>query len=865
MSGDPAPKGDRWFGWLLRLFPREFRGDFGEQMVDDFRDQREEARRHGGRLASPGLWMRTMAGVLRQAPREHGDMLRRDIQYAIRLLRRSPGFTAVAVLTLAFGIGTNTAIFSLADGMLFRPLPFRDPDRLVLIHALDVKTSQVYSRVLRVDFEQLRTHHTGIGDIAAISNRTSWTWTGSDGLESIPVSAGTPNLLEMLGVGAYIGRALRPGDEHVRPTPAMITYTAWRRRFGEDPAIVGRTLAFDQGTVQIVGVLPQRFIYPMQGSLASGELLMVEPLPPEDASNPRAGLFTPIARLKPGVSIENAQSEAELLIRRAAQQFPETTPDRAVRVANLQFALFELSRPILFLLVGGAAGVLLIACANMGTLLIARAAVREHEIGIRVAIGAGRGRIVRQLFVESLVLGACGGVVALLVGGLTFRLLSAHVPAHYRLLPAGLEARAIGFTAIASLVSSVLFAVLPAVSLSRRDVTASIRDRRHLRRTGGLMKAGAPLLAAEVALGFILFAGTALTVNSLIRMRTVDLGFEPARVLPLGLGSGPRYPTATARYDFYDALLQSVRQLPGVEAAGGIDILPWSGARPMRGLFKSNRPDIGVWTITPRYFATAGIPILQGQDFSDADVRQNAAVAIVSDSAARLLWPGEPAVGKMLPGDTPPQRWVVGVVKDVRSGYGGVIDAAVYWPVSRETFRAMTVLARPSGDPRAVAAGMRTAAQRLDPTLQVGRPAPVALMLDRTISTARFETLLFTLFGVLGLIVATIGVYGLMAFWVGARTQEMGVRMALGADAARLKSLVLRQASLPLVAGIGSGLIGAFILSRNLQSVLYGITPRDPFTYAAVVAILVGAGLAAAYVPARRAARVDPVVTLRAE
>ena len=863
MAGDR--RADRVFGWLLRLFPREFRGDFGEQMTEDFRDQRAEAHASGRRLVRSGLWARTVAGILRQAPLQHLDVIRRDVLYALRLLRRAPGFTAVAVLTLAFGIGTNLAIFSLADGMLFRPLPYRDPDQLVLVQGFTTKSRQAYNRVARVDIEQLAAHHSGISAVAASVDAENLTWMGAEGIESIRVTAWTPNLLEMLGVGAHIGRALRPGDESIQPTPMMLTYGAWRRRFGEAPDVVGRTMVFGPRTIQIVGVLPPRFVFPAQGTMGSGEMLAVKPLPASEANDPRAGLLTPVARLRPRVSIQQAQSEADVLIRRAAQQFPETTQDRAVRIAGLQFALFELVRPLLWLLVGAASGVLLIACANLATLLTARAAVREREIGIRVAIGAGRGRIIRQLFVEALVLGTCAGAVALLCGWTAFQTLRQYVPTHYRLLPEQLEPRTIAFTAIVSIAASVLFAVLPALSLSRRDVTASIRDRRHLRRTGGIMKAGAPLVAVEVALGFILFAGTGLTVNSLIRMRTVDLGFEPTRVLPLAVALNTRYPTAAARYEFFDELLQSLRRLPTAEAAAGIDLLPWAGGRPMRGLWKSNKPLIGVWTVTPAYFRTARVPILQGQDFTDDDVRQDAAVAIVSEAAARLLWPGEPAVGKLIEADADRPRRVIAVVKDVRIGYGGTPESAVYWPMTRERFRTMTPLARTSGDAAAFSVAMRTAALQLDSKVLVGRPQPVSEMLDRTIATARFETLLFTMFGLLGLVVAVIGVYGLMAFWVGSRTQEMGVRMALGADAARLKSLVLRQASLPLIGGTLVGVVGACVLTRRLETMLYAIKPHDPLTLAAVMVILLLTGFAAAYVPARRAARVDPIVVLRAE
>ena len=812
-------------------------------------------------------------GARRAADARAGDIVRRmdfdtlfrDVRHALRLLRRSPTFAAVAILTLAFGIGVNTAIFSLADGMLFRDLPFRDPSRLVLIRGHDTKTGRAYSRVDRVDYEQIRAAHGGLADVALVENGTPLTWTGSDGAESIGVSIATPNLLEMLGVGAHVGRPLRPGDERLTPAPAMLTHAAWQRRFGGDAAVVGRTLTFDQRAIQIVGVLPPRFIYPLQGSLASGELLTAAAPDPADAANPRAGVWMPVARLKPGVSLPQAQAELDLLVRRAAQQFPETSPDRALSVTGLQYAMFELSRPLLWLLVGGAAGVLLIACANMAALLLARGAVRDREIAIRLAVGAGRGRIAAQLMVEAFVLGGLGGLAALLVGATAFELLSAQLPGVYRLVPERLDARAVLFTLFASIAATLAFGLLPALRHACGDLPSAVRGRRDVRPAGGLMKAGAPLVAAEVALALILFAGTALTANSLVRMRTVDLGFDPGGVVALSVGlPASRYPTPAARYEFVQQWLDSVRRMPGITAAGLIDYPQLGNAAPPRGLRQAGGVRVGLWTVTPGYFDALGLRVLQGRGLAEGDLDGRVRVAVVNRAAAAALWPGESALGQQITPDGEAPLTVVGVVGDVRPGYGRAAEAAAYKPLLRERFGMMSIIAR-TPDPAAARAGIRTAAQRLDPQLVVGRGASVDAMLDQTIASSRFETMLFALFGVLGLLVAAVGVYGLMASWVGARTREMGVRLALGADPPRLKRFVVRQACVPLAAGVVGGLAGAFALGRHLRSLLYEVTPQDPATLAAVVVAVTLLGLGAAYLPARRAARVDPVVTLRAE
>jgi predicted permease len=417
-----------------------------------------------------------------------------------------------------------------------------------------------------------------------------------------------------------------------------------------------------------------------------------------------------------------------------------------------------------------------------------------------------------------------------------------------------------------SVAAGLLFGLLPAARLSNPDLNAAIRENRRTQRPiGGLMRAGAPLVAAEVALAMILLTGTGLMVNSLVRMRSVDLGFEPARAVAVNV-SLPRsqYSTALARNEYFERFLDNVRQLPGVQFAGAIEYLQVGNAAPPAGLRAAGPPGTGIWRVTPGYFEAMGMPLLHGRDFGAEDVRSNSAVAILSESVARHVWPGGPAVGRQLRLDDKSEVTIVGVVKDVRSGYGRPIRPSVYRPITRQQ-AGQTIAARTSGDPAVLAIAMRTEAQRLEPRAVVAPPGSVATMLDRGIAGFRFETSLFILFGVLGLIVAAIGVYGLMAFWVGARTREMGVRIALGANTRQMKSLVARQSATPLVAGLVCGMIGAFVLARRLESLLYGITPHDVPTLAGVAAVLLAVGMAAAYLPARRAARVDPMIVLRSE
>lgn len=791
--------------------------------------------------------------------------IRQDVRYALRLMARKPAFTIVAILTLTLGIGINTAIFSLADGMLFRPLPFADPDRLVLVMGYSRERAQAYNRVLRIDYEHLRQQHTGFEAMAVVESGPVLRMMGADGPERIDTAVGTPNLLSLLGIRPEAGRILLPGDEDANPRRGMLTFSAWTRRFGADPAIAGRVVTFDDQPIEIVGVLPKSFIYPLQ--VASGEVLLTAEPDPAEASDPKAGVWTPVARLKPGVTVRQAQAETDLLLGQIADRAADPRErTRALRVAGLQYSLYQLSRPLLWLLVGAAGAVLLIACVNLSSLLIARGTDREREIGIRAAIGASRGRIARQLLVESLALAALAGTAALAVAWLSFGTLVTFVPSRFQLLPDGLNLRAAGFTVAASILAGLLFGVLPALRLSQVDVNASIRETRRLARRGGFLRTGGPLVAVEVALCLVLVAGTALMTHSLARMLYVDLGFRNTDAVMLALPAPiATYPTPQARFEFHSRVLDDVRRLPGVRAAGAVDVTQVGGTMAMRHVAHPDVPQpASVWSITPGYLEAMGIPLIRGRDFTEEDFRGEAPVAIVSESIVNALWPGEEAVGRTFV-DQGVALTIVGVVRDLRAGYGGRMQLGLYRLALPATHRSWTVIAHGTGGAAALAAGMRAIVRRIDPDIVVPAAAPIEVTLDRYIADRRFQSTLFLLFGVVALTIAAVGIYGVMAHWVSTRTRELGVRVALGAEAGDVTRLVLKQAAVPLVMGLLIGLLAALALTRQLESLLYEIQPNDPVTIAAAVGILLLVGLAAAYGPARRAARVDPVVALRAE
>jgi predicted permease len=499
---------------------------------------------------------------------------------------------------------------------------------------------------------------------------------------------------------------------------------------------------------------------------------------------------------------------------------------------------------------------------------MARGMARRQEMSVRAAIGASRGRLIRQLLVESELIALLGAMAGFAIATWIFKLLAARVPqGSLHLLPDAPDARALAFAIASALVCGAVLGVVPALRVSKADLDGAWRGR--LRLSGpSARRAGAALVTAEVALGLVLLCGAALMTNSLVRAQTVDLGYEPSRTLALSVFPPvARYPTTARRYAYWMTLLEQVRSVPGVESAGAIDYLQVGGVGPPRALgTKTPARNGGLWSVTPEYFAVMQMPIVEGRTFTPREAVGDAPVALVNQTAARFFWPdNRDVVGRVLRLDKQPPLQVIGVVKDARYGYGRDASLSVYRPSGPDQ-RLLTIVARVNGDPSAVAALMRTAAQRIDPRIVIRLPRTIESVLQQgQIADTRFQTTLFVLFAVLGCCLTAIGVYGIVGYWVSGRTQEMGIRLALGAHPRRLQRLVLTQAARPLVTGAALGLAGAFVLTRQLQSLLFGITAHDPITLASATVLLLIVGLAAAWLPARQASRVDPLAALKAE
>jgi predicted permease len=790
------------------------------------------------------------------------DWLVRDLRHAARVLSREPGFATTAILSIALGIGVNASIFSVADGMLFRPLPYPDPGRLVLL--------QPYSRgnpngtMSRDMFERIRQNARSFEAIDTV--RTDFLDTLIDGGEPTRLFAFAvgSDLLPALNVRPMLGRWLAAEDYHAGgERSALVTSRLWRR-LGSPPDIVGRTLTLEQRPLRVVGVMPDGFIFPV-GPLGNPQPDVITPYVPDPSQPPArdARVAPPIGRLAPGVSRARAQAEVEALS--AAADGNEAT----VRAMGLREGMFIVARPILFVLVGAAAFVLLIVCANLASVLLARGAARERELAVRRALGASRGRLAAQLGAESLMVACLGGGLGLLLADLTFDVIYAQVPGRvYRMLPAGVDRRVVLFGLCLSLVTAALVAIMPALRLSQPRLASLLqRGQGGSRGWGRGWPAGRVLVAGEVALVVLLLAGAGLMINSFVRLSAVDLGVEPEGVSTINVAlPAARYPRPAA-YAFYSSLLERVRALPGVEAAAGVYGLPLIsiGASPLA--LPPSAPEGAegeVWVVTPGYFQTFGIPLLAGRGFTEQDMVASAPVAILSRRASELGWPDGSALGLTFQNGDDRPRTIIGIAGDVRRSAMRDAVPVMYVPFDPATFRTMSLAVRmASGQPTptaAVTARVRAMDARLYTT--VGSYAD-AIASQSTLP--RFETLVFSAFGVLGLVLAAVGIYGTVAYVVSQRTREIGIRMALGASRRVVQTMVMRQAMAPVCLGLVVGLVGAFNLTRLIEHWLFDVPPRDPATFGAVTLGLLVVAAAASFLPARRACRVDPIETLRAE
>jgi len=823
-----------------------------------------------------------------------------DLRYALRTAWRDRAFSMIAVLTLALGIGANTALFTIVNAVVLAPLPFRSPDQLVRVTS-DFTRQHVRDVGLSIP-ELFDLRRAGLFDDIAGVWPVSANLTETDEPERVETALVDANYFAMLGIGAQLGRVFEAADAEPGITEvAVISDALWRRRFGADPRVLGRRIRIDNDMYSIIGVAAASFRHPGRGTETDVEVWapagwLASPFSPQPVRRAYV-LQGGIGRLKAGIAPASAQQRLDALAERLRQQYPADYPAGAgwtFRVIPLHDDLVGDVRPALLTLLAAVGFVLLIACANVANLLLARSSVRQREIAIRRALGAGRGRLVRQLLTESVVLAIVGGMLGLLIAvwgvdGLV-QVSPASLP---RLQGVGVNGVVLVFTAGLSLVTGMLFGLVPAIQGSHADLHQVMQDAaRSASATGRATRLRSMLVVGEFALALVLLVGAALLVQSFWRLQRVDLGFNPASVLTARIWlpqpnlpeTGP-YFKHDARVSFYRRVLDRVAALPGVQAVGGVSRLPLSGS-PGRTSFTiegrstdgGDVPTAEASLVTPGYFRALGVELVRGRLFDDHDDARAPAGVVVSESFARQFFAAEDAIGRrLLPGgrgrpngpqQPPPANWltIIGIVRDVKSARVEAGPAPLlYRSVLQTSNLNLTLVVRTRTDPSMLAEPIRREVRAVDPNEPVFSVRTMDAVVASALAQRRFTMLLLALFAATALALSAIGIYGVMAYFVTQRTHEIGIRMALGASRRDVVTMVLGQGARLATAGVAVGLVGALAITRAIATLLFGVSPRDPGTLVALAAALTAVALLACYVPARRATRVDPIRALRYE
>jgi putative ABC transport system permease protein len=813
-----------------------------------------------------------------------------DLRYGIRMLAKSRGFTAVTVLTLALGIGANTAIFSVVNAVVLRPLPFPEPNRLVAVLEKNLQRSEqrTAAAVSYPDFLDWKTQNRVFEKIAGFHTST-FTLTGVDEPEPIHSAVVSSDLFVLLGVKPALGRTfLANEDDPNAPTGrvAILSHHLWQRRFGSDPHVLGRTVQLDSQTYTIVGVMPAGFQFPIQPqSIEVWTTFAVDSIT-ADGSKPIAAergahYFETIARLKPQVSIQQAQADVETIMAGLARQYPDTNAHRGAVVMPELDRLVGNVRPALLVLFGAVGCVLLIACVNVANLLLGRATSREKEIAIRSALGAGRLRVLRQLLTEAVLLSLLGGALGLLLAiwgtDLLLGLTPENVP---RLQAVHVDGAVLGFTMGISLLTGLVFGLLPALHLSKLDLAEPLKESgRSSTDSARSKQLRSVLVVGEVALALMPLVGSGLLIQSFLRLQRVNPGFNPRHVLTFNLGLPDARYNTVQQAAFFRQILERVRALPGIRSASAVVPLPLSEDRVRtsfeiegRPVPKSEEPLTEYCSVASDYFRTMQIPLFEGRDFTEGDDMKALAVVIVNQKFAQRFFPNQNPLGKRIkPGISATEsdrvmREIVGVVGDVKHhGLGVESDPEVYVPEEQIPFDGMALVLRTDADPRGVTAAVRGEVKSLDKDLPLYDVKPLDQYLSASVAQPRFNTLLLAVFAGVALILAAVGLYGVMSYSVAQRIHEIGIRLALGAQQKDVMKLVVGQGLVLTLGGVVIGLAGALALTRLLTALLFGVSATDPITFGSVTVLLSAVGLAACYLPARRAMRVDPMVALRYE
>jgi predicted permease len=803
------------------------------------------------------------------------ENLRRDVRYAVRTLLRDAGFAAFAILIVGLGVGASCTVFSVVNTLLLRPLPFRDPGRLVWIanhqdetNDMSGKTSQtdylLDMRARNQSFEDLAAYYAfyGLGDAKMIGDGQP------ERLTSVPV---TQNFFPMLGVEPQIGRQFTAEEcKQNGPRVTLLSDGLWRRKFAADPNIVGRALSFDGGPVTVVGVLPPTFDFSTIFTPGS-RVDMFEPLPLSPEINRQGNTVAIIGRLKPGVSVESARAETAVLGKLLMAAHKERN-DFEPKVSGLAQHVSGQLRPTLLVLACAVGVVMLIVCANLSNLLLARGAGRQKEIAIRAAMGAGRGRLIGQMLTESVVLSCCGAAVGLLLAFIGTRALAHLTSVSISLLSdVRIDARVLGFTLVAALLTGLLFGLVPALQVQDLKLHDTLKDsnrgssqgRGHAWIRGGLV-------VSEIGLACVLLVGAGLLIRSFLRVLDVNMGFRPERAAALRIDPNSSYKTQEQKNSYFTEALHRVMDVPGMEGAGLSDSLPlghnrsWGVAAKGVVYTPQDYPVGFPRIISDGYFRAMGIPLKKGRDFTERDTKGALNVIIINETLAKNLWPGQDPIGKIVRADDP-ERTVVGVVGDVHHMALEEASGNEFYIPMRQTqdYGTVDLVVRTSMPTAELASRLREALRPIEPDLPTANMRTLQTMVDRAVSPRRFVVWLLGGFAGFALVLASLGIYAVISYSVSQRTQEIGIRMALGASAEMLQRNILLQTLGLAGMGMVVGVVASWALARTLSGLLFGVTSSDPVTFAGMLVILTGVAALAGYLPARRASRIDPMEALR--